>query len=319
MLNPSISPLEVSTEKFSNPYVTADGQQRAIVSFKGFETLWFNTGTLCNLECLNCYIESSPKNDRLVYLKLAEVKTYLDEAATLVPSPSEIGFTGGEPFMNPDFVAMLDLSLGMNFRVLVLTNAMKPMHHRRSDLLELHKKYDDRLAIRVSLDHYSQVNHEELRGRHSWVPAVEGLTWLSRSGLRVSVAGRMIWGETESEVRNGYRRLFETLDVTIDADDPQQLILFPEMDEKLDVPEITETCWKTLDVDPSSIMCATSRMVVKPKGALSPHVMACTILPYEEEFAMGKTLAESSESVKLNHPHCARFCVLGGGSCSVSK
>jgi pyruvate-formate lyase-activating enzyme len=319
MLNPSVSILEAPTEKFSDPDMTADGQQRAIVSFNGFETLWFNTGTLCNLECLNCYIESSPKNDRLVYLKLAEVKSYLDEAATLVPRPAEIGFTGGEPFMNPDFVAMLALSLDMNFRVLVLTNAMKPMHHRRSDLLELHAKHGDRLAVRVSLDHYSQAKHEELRGSRSWAAAIEGLTWLAQSGLSVSVAGRMIWGETECEARNGYRRLFETLGATIDADDPQQLILFPEMNEKLDVPEITETCWKTLDVDPSSIMCATSRMVVKPKGAARPHVMACTILPYEEEFAMGTTLAESSQPVKLNHPHCARFCVLGGGSCSVSK
>jgi pyruvate-formate lyase-activating enzyme len=319
MPNPLKSISETQVGKFSDAHVTANGQSRAIVPFKGFETLWFNTGTLCNLECLNCYIESSPRNDRLVYLKLAEVKAYLDEAATLAPSPTEIGFTGGEPFMNPDIVEMLALSLGMDFRVLVLTNAMKPMHHRRCDLLELKKKYEDRLAIRVSLDHFNQRKHEELRGPGSWEPAVEGLRWLSGNGFAVSVAGRMIWDETESEARNGYRRLFEKLEVKIDSEDPSQTILFPEMDERLDVPEITEACWKTLDVDPSSIMCATSRMVVKPKGAAAPHVMACTILPYAEEFAMGRTLIESSESVNLNHPHCARFCVLGGGSCSASK
>jgi len=31
---------------------------------------------------------------------------------------------------------------------------------------------------------------------------------------------------------------------------------------------------------------------------------------------MGETLKEASGIVKLNHPHCAKFCVLGGGSCS---
>ena len=53
--------------KFSDPHVTAKGELRAYAPFKSYETLWFNTGTLCNLTRENCYIKSSPKNDRLVY------------------------------------------------------------------------------------------------------------------------------------------------------------------------------------------------------------------------------------------------------------
>jgi hypothetical protein len=64
------------------------------------------------------------------------------------------------------------------------------------------------------------------------------------------------------------------------------------------------------------MMCATSRMVVKRKGEDRPVVMPCTLLPYGEDFVMGHSLAEAAGAVKLNHPHCARFCVLGGGSCS---
>jgi len=63
-------------------------------------------------------------------------------------------------------------------------------------------------------------------------------------------------------------------------------------------------------------MCASSRMVVKRKGEAGPRVAACTLLPYDKGFDMGGTLAEASRSVSLNHPHCARFCVLGGASCS---
>jgi hypothetical protein len=59
--------------KFQDPLVTARGERRAHVALKALETLWFNTGTLCNLTCQNCYIESSPKNDRLAYLTAAEV------------------------------------------------------------------------------------------------------------------------------------------------------------------------------------------------------------------------------------------------------
>src|SRR2546423_3251474 len=93
--------------KFQDPLVTAKGEKRATVALKALRTLWFNTGTLCNLTCRNCYIESSPTNDRLVYLTAAEVRAYLDEIKRDGLPVEEIGFTGGEPFMNPDFGEML--------------------------------------------------------------------------------------------------------------------------------------------------------------------------------------------------------------------
>ncbi|HEX5775309.1 MAG TPA: hypothetical protein VFX95_01380 [Caulobacteraceae bacterium] len=60
--------------KFRDPLVTARGEARARVGLKALTTLWFNTGTLCNLTCLNCYIESSPTNDALSYLTAAEAR-----------------------------------------------------------------------------------------------------------------------------------------------------------------------------------------------------------------------------------------------------
>ena len=64
--------------KFRDPAVTAKGEARAAVALSGLRTLWINTGTLCNITCRNCYIESSPRNDALVYLTAAEVASYLD-------------------------------------------------------------------------------------------------------------------------------------------------------------------------------------------------------------------------------------------------
>lgn len=69
----------LSPEKFEHPIWTAKGERRAHVALSRLETLWFNTGTLCNITCQNCYIESSPRNDRLVYLTRADVRAYLDE------------------------------------------------------------------------------------------------------------------------------------------------------------------------------------------------------------------------------------------------
>ena len=105
-------------------------------------------------------------------------------------------------------------------------------------------------------------------------------------------------------------------DWVIDPTDPAALVLFPEMDETVDVPEITVACWGILDISPDSMMCANSRMVVKRKGDEKPAVLACTLLWDDPQFEMGKSLKESLTPVALNHPHCSRFCVLGGASCS---
>ena len=93
-------------------------------------------------------------------------------------------------------------------------------------------------------------------------------------------------------------------------------MLFPEMDVSRDVPEITTACWGILGRAPESVMCASARMVVKRRGSDAPAVVACTLLPYDPAFELGRTLREASGPVSLNHPHCASFCVLGGAACS---
>ncbi len=264
----SFQPLDPA--KFRDPFTTAKGEVRAQVALRALETLWFNTGTLCNLTCRNCYIESSPRNDRLAYLTRDEVREYLDEIAREKLPTRLIGFTGGEPFMNPDIVAMLDDVLSRGLDALVLTNAMKPMRKLRPQLLALREAYGARLRIRVSLDHHSPAVHEAERGRRSWAPTIDGMVWLARNGFAMDVAGRRFSGEPEAELRAGFARLFAELDVPIDADDPVRLMLFPEMDAQRDVPEITTACWGILHKSPDDVMCASARMVVKHKDAARP-------------------------------------------------
>ncbi|MFB4203561.1 hypothetical protein KBTX_03063 [wastewater metagenome] len=302
--------------KFSDPVTTADGEARARVALRRLETLWFNTGTLCNLTCRNCYIESSPRNDRLVYIAHEEVVAYLDEIETQGMGTTEIGFTGGEPFMNPDMLAMLETVLARGYRALVLTNAMRPMMKHAEALAALNARYGGRLVMRVSMDHYTPEWHEWERGARTWRPAMDGLRWLSAEGFNIAVAGRLFSGETEAVVRAGFAAHFEREGIAIDAGDPAALVLFPEMDTAVDVPEITEGCWSKLGRSPDSVMCAGSRMVVKHRGAERPSVVACTLLPYDPGFELGSTLAEAAGEVALNHPFCAQFCVLGGASCS---
>ena len=302
--------------KFRNPDVTATGEARAVVPFAGMETLWVNTGTLCNVECKHCYIESSPSNDQLVYLTAADLAPFLAEAKEM--GAREIGFTGGEPFMNPEMAAMAEAAVTFGFETLILTNAMKPMMRPRiqENLLNLNRRFGERLCMRVSLDHYTVAGHDGERGPGAFDAGMAGLKWLSDNRFHVTVAGRMLTGEDEQTLREGFARLFADYDIAISATEPAQLVIFPEMDPVKDVPEITASCWSILGKDLKDVMCASSRMLVKRKGAEKPVVLSCTLLPYDAQFEMGPTLREASAPVKLNHPFCAQFCVLGGASCS---
>lgn len=305
-------------DKFQDRLITAKGEARAHVALNNAQTLWFNTGTLCNITCVNCYILSSPSNDALVYLTVADVETYLDQIKTRNWPVREIAFTGGEPYMNPQFNAMCRVALEAGYEVLVLTNAMRPMMRKsvRAGVAELVAEFGDKLTFRVSLDHYAQAHHDEMRGAGAFDKTIEGMDWLALTGARLAVAGRMLWGESEADERAGYAALFATRSYDIDALNPGMCVLFPEMDEAVEVPEITTACWGILNKSPNDVMCSSSRMVVKRKGADHPVVLACTLLPYSPEFELGQTLAEAEADVHLNHAHCAKFCVLGGASYS---
>lgn len=310
--------LTANEGKFINPLTTADGQVRATVPLSNPETLWFNTGTLCNITCENCYILSSPKNDALVYLTTAEVEDYLDQLETRQWNVREIAFTGGEPFMNPDMLDMTEAALKRGYEVLILTNAMQPMQRKRvsAGLVALNEAYPGKLTLRISLDHWDVAAHDAERGKGSFERSLIGMDFLRDNNVQMAVAGRALWHESDAAAREGYAAIFKTRGYDIDAQNPGQCVLFPEMDMSAEVPEITESCWGILNKTPDSVMCASSRMVVKRKGAEKPAVLSCTLLPYDEQFEMGHTLEEAEADVHLNHPHCAKFCVLGGASCS---
>ncbi len=304
--------------KFQDPDVTAKGETRAHVALTNPETLWFNTGTLCNIECANCYILSSPTNDALVYITADEVDAYLDQLEERNWNVREIGFTGGEPYMNPEFNEMTRRALARGYDVLVLTNAMRPMMRKsvRAGIEALIVEYGDKLTFRISVDHWSETLHDEERGSGSFAKTIEGMSWLRDQGAKMAVAGRSVWGESDAQAREGYATLYAEHNFNIDAQNLGITVIFPEMDEAVEVPEITTSCWTILNKSPDAIMCSSSRMVVKRRGSDQLAVLACTLLPYSPEFELGSTLEEAEKDVKLNHPHCAKFCVLGGASCS---
>lgn len=304
---------------WQHPTRTATGAPRATVDFRGYETLWLNTGTRCNIACPSCYIESTPENDALVYLRIADAVRFLDELDGLDPDRTcQIGFTGGEPFMNPDMLAMLKAVDLRGRRALVLTNAMMPMQRPvvAGPLRERIASMGKRLEIRVSLDGFDAARHDAARAPGAFDSAMQGLAMLRDWGAYLSVAGRRAMTGDEGTARAHYAMLFAEHRLAIPADDPARLVLFAEMQPDADAPEITPECWEKVGTRPDAQMCASARMVVHRKGDTAPRVVACTLLPHDGRFDLGEGLDDARRSVHLAHKFCAQFCVLGGSSCS---
>lgn len=303
---PSLDILPSADRYFTGIPLEARVVEEAVPSLplRQLETLWVNTGTLCNLSCTKCFMESTPTNDALSYFPLADLQTILSDTP---PDLAEIGFTGGEPFMNPEIMPMLEAALGAGCSVLVLTNAMRPLQRHQAALGELIRQHPTRVKMRVSLDHYKPAQHEALRGAGSFAPSMAGLAFLVKAGAVVSVASRTPWGETEAMMRAGFSGLFAQYGIPLDAQNPADLILFPEMDEAAPSLPVTATALAAVPAD-KPLMCQVSRMVVHRKGAAHASFTPCTLLPEV-------TLVDIDSPVTLDHPHCGQFCVHGGASC----
>lgn len=306
-------------EKFKDEQTTAKGEKRAWVTLNNLKTLWFNTGTQCNLSCENCYIESSPKNDRLSYITKEDVAPFLLEIKNDKHNTELIAFTGGEPFLNPNMIEILTISLETGLDVLVLTNAYRVLKRHEKALKELKDKYGDKFHLRVSLDHYTKEIHEGQRGDATFTRTLDRIKWLFDEGFRVSIAGRSLLGEDSDKALTGYQDILNEFEIGLDLKELDNIVIFPEMKANEDVPEITVDCWGILKKSPDDQMCASERMIVKRKGNDHAVVLPCTLIAYDEKFELGKTLKESKKDVFLNHVFCAKFCVLGGASCSSAK
>jgi sulfatase maturation enzyme AslB (radical SAM superfamily) len=308
--------LLLDPQKFRDTYLTAKGEKRAYVDLNELKTLWFLTGSRCNLQCEHCYIESSPKNDRLDYITVEDVKRHLDEIQELGWETKHLGFTGGEPFLNPQMVDILEHALWRGFHCLVLSNAYRMINRHKDRLLLLNEKYHNQLCLRISLDHYTEEYHEKERGPGTFKKALENIKWLHDMGFQVGIAGRSLNDKDQETAHARYQELLQAEGISLPWDNPDLFVVFPEMDTNKDVPEITEACWGILNKSPDDVMCASQRMIVKHKGQDTTTVMPCTLIAYDKAFAQGKSLRDAKQPVYLNHPFCAQFCVLGGASCS---
>ncbi|QBG48723.1 radical SAM protein [Verrucomicrobia bacterium S94] len=296
---------------FSRWNVTPTGEPRGYIQPKVLDELWFHTGTICNLSCPFCLEGSKPGDNRLNPITLDDVKPFIDEALSM--GVEQFSFTGGEPFIIPEIIEILDYAL--NFKpCLVLTNATEPLVNRLGRLISLTTKPHP-LSLRVSLDYPDPEKHDAGRGRGNFNLALKTMKQVHRFGFRISIARQRSENENVEAVNQAYRPFFEKAGLPADT----HIVVFPEFHEPGShpgVPHITESCMTTYKTaaERDRFMCSFSKMVVKQAGRM--RVYACTLVDDDEDYDLGGSLSEAMQvRVMLKHHRCYT-CFAAGASCS---
>jgi sulfatase maturation enzyme AslB (radical SAM superfamily) len=273
--------------------------------------LWFHTGANCNLSCPFCLEGSKPRDRRIEFITLEDVKPFIAEAVAL--RVKKFSFTGGEPFVNPWFLKILDYAL--DYRpCFVLTNGTEPLLNRMKEIIQFRQKLHA-LAFRISLDYPDPAKHDASRGEGNFRKALRALGLLHTEGFAVSIARLMQPNEDTDAINGSYAPFLKEAGLPPNI----PIVKFPNFltpNSIATAPEVTEQCMTTYTMPEqrARFMCSFSRMVVKKQGRC--RVYACTLVDDDQDFELGDTLRESlGVRVRLKHHRCYS-CFACGSSCS---
>jgi len=143
--------------------------------------LWLYTNFHCNLGCDYCAVASSPRAAPRS-LSVETFRALVDEAVS--EGFTEIYVTGGEPFLHPDIVDLLDYA-SSRLPTVALTNAMLLRGRRGQRLGELAGRP---LVLQTSLDGAVADTHDVHRGAGSWARTVQGIRHLVDMDMSPRVA-----------------------------------------------------------------------------------------------------------------------------------
>ncbi len=293
-------------EHFSN-----EGQKLAYVNVGSLTDFWIHTGTACNLSCPSCFEGSNNNPKRLECITFEEAKELLLEAIEL--GAKSFSFTGGEPFVNKDFIKILDFAL--QYRpCLVLSNATAPIE-RHFDALKEFKKKPYTLHVRVSIDYPNKKQHDAERGEGMFARSLQNCAMLHTMGHTISLARRKEEQEDETAINRAFADIFEEFSLPLQTN----IVAFPNL--KLSAfsnnnPKITEACminYKT-EEERAAFMCSHCLMAAKKDGRLCLY--PCTLVDDDEAYILGHTLSEARkyDIIFLGHKRCFT-CFAHGTSC----
>jgi MoaA/NifB/PqqE/SkfB family radical SAM enzyme len=266
------------------------------VVFRGLRAVWFQvTGTLCNLACRHCFNSSGPRDPWLRSLDPATVRRYIAEAQDL--GVREFYFTGGEPFMHPRIVSLIDEALAVA-PTTVLTNGTLINEAMADRLVRVATAAPYSLEIRISLDAPTAVDNDAIRGHGSFAKALSAAQLLAARGLYPLVTA------TEIMRVSGSTSLYEQLRALLIASgiDRPRIKIIPVLPigrcaDRGDHRRVSHDDLEHFDT--GRLQCTESRVVAED------GIYACPILAGlpGARVATGR-LAEALTSTGLYHTAC---------------
>lgn len=263
------------------------------------DNLWFLvTGTLCNLACAHCFNSSGPGVRTFGFLTLERFAQELEIAINC--GVKEIFFTGGEPFLHPHLLDMLEISL-LHGPTTVLTNATLTTDRVADRLAEIEHDSRYSLEVRVSLDSFDERANDALRGPGVFRKVMKAVALLSQRGILPLVTVVRTWSEAEEPaILPGFVRILQEagyarprIKILPALPLGRELVRAPNAHDE---PYVTEEMLHGFDLD--LLMCSNSRIVTH-RG-----VWVCPLLIEMPDARLGDGLSDSASAYELRHRAC---------------
>jgi hypothetical protein len=175
-----------------------------VAPFLRLSALWIQvTGTWCNLQCTHCINASGPTDPWLRPIAPEIARNAIRKADEL--GVKEIYFTGGEPFLHGEILALLADALAVA-PTTVLTNGTLIDPAMADRLAGLARAAAYSLEIRVSLDDTDPGKNDRIRGAGSFDKAVHAIQLLHERGLLPIVTATEITSQEHAGGRGMYDR-----------------------------------------------------------------------------------------------------------------
>lgn len=280
------------------------------VKLRQLDELWFQiTGTRCNLRCTHCFISCAPDNTAFGDLDVPTVARMLEESK--VQGVKEYYFTGGEPFLHPRMLDILEMTLAIG-PATVLTNGTIMSERMVERLARMRDTSQYSLELRISLDHFEEDRNDAIRGEGSYRLALKGARRLSDAGFLPIITAMRTW-----EIDHDLEAIEAMSEVLRAAGVPRPRIKFmPSLKIGAETKRsggygpteyVTEEMMD--DFPEEQLICSHSR-IVTDRGV---HV--CPILIEAPDSVLGQTLGEASGGYTLRHQACST-CYLFGSICT---
>jgi pyruvate-formate lyase-activating enzyme len=273
------------------------------------DTLWVQVaGTLCNLSCTHCFVSCGPGDLHHPLMTRAEVAARVAEGLAL--GVREVYFTGGEPFMHPEMLGILEDTL-RSAPCTILTNGTLFTTARLEALRRLGDASRYALELRVSLDGRDARTHDAFRGAGSFERALDGLRRAEAARLLPLVTVTRTSDEDPLAFCERWIAMLREAGLARPRLKVLPLFLLGRETGRTRGYSAAETLsgLPAEAFDPRRLQCGACRAVTA-KG-----VYVCPLLVDEEGGRMGDRLADALGPFELRHGACYT-CYVTGMTCA---